>query len=1118
VTDAPFITVDPVSQTKDYGSVVTLSVTATGSGPLNYQWYKGGDVIPGAVSSSLVFRAESSGDFKVIVTNAAGSDESALANLSVNTAVDTDGDGLTDKEEHDKGTDPTVVDTDGDGYPDGMEVVNGSNPLLKTSTPASKLFVAAVSGDATEKAMRFKAVAGGNFIPAGGSNTFITTQWASVYEMTNKEFASLLQYALVNFVGTDDEISIAVENNYYRVVYRSKTLCYLATPAVPGAATQVASDIDIFNGIGAPTTMGAVASFTVPVAKVNLPVSGVTWYAAYFASHVLNTLHGYTIKSTPATWGYNSAANGYFIPETQDWEWAARGGFAATAFATGATISKASANCDNPTTGNVKKVGSYKANSLGLFDLSGNVAEWVFNVDSGNATHRYLRGGGWDSAIPTIAIPLSPLSTDVSTSVSAADETRSASAGIRLFLRFDRSFSLPATDIPTGPEITTQPTPQFLIAGETLSLSVVATGPPTLTYQWLKNNVAIKGQTAASLNIANTTINHAGNYSVRITAQGQSLVSSVVNVAVATIPANIEERFVSAGSIISLTVPTAGSGLTYQWEYSDGFKMVNDYYINDVTAHTLKFGPLSVARDSGGYVCAITSSLTSRTVRSGFNIIVQEAPVVGVNIGSTTTPIWSITMPTNAIVGGSFSFAVPYQNLANRIPTSFTITGLPLGLTYNSKTGVISGKPRQSGSFKLTIKASNAAGSYNTVVTTLAVAPLPFGIDGTYVAAIPGDSRVGSIYGLSNDLGGRLDLTVNKNGTFTGRVTLGNTVHPFASALDVAIGSGNNPTGVLLVNRKGKSSIAISFTLNASTNLLECYSAELNPFTGNLLASSQRFTGWRNKYTTSVSAASYQGAHGFALDIPEVDQGRLWLPQGTGYGTLNITNLGKATVTGKLPDGTAFGTSAPLGPKGETLIYSSLYKASGVVIGTLAVGTDSLHTIALGSESLLWLKRDQGTASKDRIYPLGFIIPLSASGGLYLTPSTSSPVVMGITPGTGNAKLSFVGEDFDTGFSQLCDFSATNVVSFPTPLTEPRLSLLTLKVTPSTGAFTGSFTLTDGATKRALKYAGQIIPHPGFFGKGIGYGTYLIPALPESGQTLKTSPISARQVVLEPTP
>ena len=51
---------------------------------------------------------------------------------------DTDGDGLTDKEEVEKGTDPTKADTDGDGVTDKEEVDKGTDPKDPNSKPESK--------------------------------------------------------------------------------------------------------------------------------------------------------------------------------------------------------------------------------------------------------------------------------------------------------------------------------------------------------------------------------------------------------------------------------------------------------------------------------------------------------------------------------------------------------------------------------------------------------------------------------------------------------------------------------------------------------------------------------------------------------------------------------------------------------------------------------------------------------------------------------------------------------------------------------------------------------------------------------------------------------------------
>jgi len=69
------------------------------------------------------------------ITQSVDSDQFGLtdeeeATLGINSNnSDTDGDGLTDREEVKVyGTDPLKADTDGDGYPDGEEVKNGFNP------------------------------------------------------------------------------------------------------------------------------------------------------------------------------------------------------------------------------------------------------------------------------------------------------------------------------------------------------------------------------------------------------------------------------------------------------------------------------------------------------------------------------------------------------------------------------------------------------------------------------------------------------------------------------------------------------------------------------------------------------------------------------------------------------------------------------------------------------------------------------------------------------------------------------------------------------------------------------------------------------------------------------
>jgi hypothetical protein len=82
----PSITTPPNSQTAVVGQSVTFNVVATGTRPLKYQWYYNGSKIEEAGDSSLTLNSiqgSSTGNYKVVVTNNAGSVTSTVAILTV---------------------------------------------------------------------------------------------------------------------------------------------------------------------------------------------------------------------------------------------------------------------------------------------------------------------------------------------------------------------------------------------------------------------------------------------------------------------------------------------------------------------------------------------------------------------------------------------------------------------------------------------------------------------------------------------------------------------------------------------------------------------------------------------------------------------------------------------------------------------------------------------------------------------------------------------------------------------------------------------------------------------------------------------------------------------------
>ena len=130
---------------------------------------------------------------------------------------------------------------------------------------------------------------------------------------------------------------------------------------------------------------------------------------------------------------------------------------------------------------------------------------------------------------------------------------------------------------PVAPSITTQPeATQTVAVGSSVSFTVVATGTPTLTYQWKKGVTAIPGATLATYTIASPVVGDAGIYTVTVSngvapaATSNDAVLIVTSALAVPVVAYSPAYAFTVGIAIPAIIPTNTGGAVATWSISPG--------------------------------------------------------------------------------------------------------------------------------------------------------------------------------------------------------------------------------------------------------------------------------------------------------------------------------------------------------------------------------------------------------------------------------------------------------------------------------------------------------------------------------------------------------------------
>lgn len=640
--------------------------------------------------------------------------------------------------------------------------------------------------------------------------------------------------------------------------------------------------------------------------------------------------------------------------------------------------------------------------------------------------------------------------------------------------------------------------------GQPIELMAEVTGAPTPVFNWKRGGTVVKKQPGSRLFISAAKLSDAGLYRASATNSGGTDITTESKVFV--IDKRRQELFVKPGGKIKLTAPMAGpmQGASYLWLKNGADTLGTDTRYRGRSLPVLEITQAEFGEHSGDYTCQITLPGSLGIHSTGvMHLAVAEKPILETLIGFYQLP--------QGYVGLSYQYQIPYKSGDDHRPQSFNVKGLPAGLQLNRETGSISGIPTNMGNFPIQITASNPSGTSNLVTGIIQIGPMAFAAVGTYVASIDAADE------LNQNMGGRLDLTITEDSSFSAHVRMGRETHKGAGKVELNTFNSNGSVtyrGAFSIPRKNKNPLSLVFTATSGSG--QIYGIVHDG------AQQVSIAGHRQFWHSSRNPNYFTGTANLGMSLDEADIGRERVPQGAGFIRATQSKGGTASFTGKLADGTSIIGSSIVGSYGEMILFQSLYDGRGALLSRIAprlVFTETQASINRLSGVARWIKAAQ-PASSTRSYADG--IPatfLNVLGNTYTAPGLNR-IVMALPNEPNNAQLDFSRAELNTTSDSpnlVFRITTQNEANF-TGLDNP--AAVSIRIDPKTGLFLGKFELKDPGQPREVKFSGLIIPaveasteptEPSQPVQGLGY--FLLPGLTPS---VTKSPIISGLVKLSP--